>query len=123
MCHWKSIVEPDATVWRGVLAHAQSHGLVHGGLALTLYAHGVNRSPADAASLLADMVDCGELVACALDPAGVSHSVRAFRTAGPSAGQHDDTRVWAREHAHLWTYTATKGEDMLPSADGRLLPC
>lgn len=104
--HHYQIVEPEASAWRAVEEHARGCGLVHGQLALDkLSVPGFNRGPADAGMLLGAMVEAGVLKPCKYDLAGASHSVRAFRTLGPSAGMHDKPGEWCRAHAHLWTYT------------------
>lgn len=103
---WRKHVEPEATAWR-TIEHELGAGLVHGQRAVDLVCvRGVNRSPADAAALLAAMVEADVLAPCRPDPASASPSVKAFRTAGPSAGQHDPVSPWAPAIAHLWAYTA-----------------
>lgn len=95
--------EPRRTVWERVREDAFGKGLVHGCAALEA-PRGYNWSPADACDVLAAMVDAGLLTPCKADLAGASFSVRALRTLGPSAGQHDDLSKWAPAIAHLWTY-------------------
>lgn len=107
---WRQIVEPEATVWRRIAEKARGHGLVHGSKAIELTGFpGVNRGPADADNLLADMVEMGELTPCKLDMAGANRSQMAFRSAGPSAGAGtEDAAKWSQEQATLWTYTSAK---------------
>ena len=106
MTHWKQTYEPYATIWRTVEDHARGRGLVHGQLAVDIMTglrDGVARQPADAADLLADMVESGALQPVSKDTASVSHSVRAFRalTYGPKLGIDV---AWSRAEAGLWTY-------------------
>jgi hypothetical protein len=108
IAHWRATLEPYATIWSAVLEHARGCGLVHGQMAVDLVTglrDGHARGPADAYDTLADMVEGGVLQPVQKDLAGVSHSVRAFRTLtyGKSLGCMAE---WCRPEAGLWTYTA-----------------
>lgn len=101
--HWMQDAPPHSIAWHSLIEHAVGRGLVHAMHALPLLEG--NYSPADVASLLAEMVGHGVLEPVKLDLAGAGHSVRAFRGFGPSAGGKPSAE-WSRAEAHLWTYRA-----------------
>ena len=103
---WRKSVPPYSSVWQAVIDRVKNYGLVHGMFALERFPRG-NYSPADAADLLSDMVDAGEIKPIKKDLAGAGHSVRAFRGLGPSAGGAGE-KNWCRAEAHLWTYEIVK---------------
>ncbi len=103
---WRKSVPPYSSVWQAVTDRAKNYGLVHGVFALERFPRG-NYSPADAADLLSDMVDAGEIKPIKKDLAGAGHSVRAFRGLGPSAGGAGE-KNWCRAESPLWTYEIVK---------------
>lgn len=109
----------DADVMIAVLDHAKGHGLVHGQLAVDLLTgSGMNRSQADAARLLANMVRAGKLRPAAKDLAGASHSVLASRSLQrlreSKPAKYPDPKAWLdgvpseAADAHLWTFEAVR---------------
>lgn len=111
--HWKQQHEPHASAWKAIETRARDATLVHGIEALAILQRpGSNYGPADASSLLADMVKHGVVRPLKLDLAGAGASVRAFRGIGPSAGGQPST-TWSRAEAHLWTYELGRANDTI----------
>lgn len=101
-------MSPEAEVWRR-LEYELGAGLIHGQRAVDLLCvRGVNRSPADAAALLTDMVEAGVLAPCKYDPAGAIQSVRTFRSLQNLRSR--PVLEWCSGDAHFWTYIEAKNK-------------
>lgn len=99
------IPNPRAEAWKRLEEDARGRGLVHGMKALEYLPR--HCGPADAADLLAQMVQAKVLVPCKLDLAGAGPSRRAFL--GLVYRRGSIPKEWQPAHADLWTYEVPRG--------------